>query len=898
MKYFLYIVVDDVDEHYADLTLLSVCFLKKIHPDAYVTILCDPETAETLALHKHQLMSMANEFLPVECPGKTRTMKSRYLKTRMRKLLPGDFTYLDSDTIIRSPLDEIFGYTEPLSLARNHNRPYPVNLPPQERNVFTMNDWPVSESGEYFNSGVMVWRDIEEAHEIADAWAEAWDISAANGYHIDQPALNHALRSRNKSVRILDDRFNAQVRSNPATSTDAAIWHFFETDNRFGIPDIYTIARYNIRQGVMPDEAFIHKARTSKTHYLLQDDASDTYAAEILRNGQHLDLPTYEKLNGARLKTEAFATVCTIVSSDYLPYARTLLDSVRKFHPEIHFNIMVSDDGYFDPTIAQLDGNCFLHLAAEVCSTHLSNAIRNKYQQSNPDAFRWSCKPVFINHLIRTKGYEQVIYVDCDIHFFHPFEFFHEALRHYRVLLTPHWRTHWPSCDSSEYKYLFNNGLYNAGFIGASSTATDIMDWWAECCLYSCEKGSFEGEYVDQSILNLMPVYYEGVHILKHKGCNVAVWNRHECPRVRQIDGSILIDEQFPVVFIHFNAGIDRRTDYMLCTYYDAYLNTLKKYSEKAWQRETNQRKSGRDLYQENLPPWYKRSKSQFMKVFSFLTSFRKKRQIIVLGHPGTSLQCMGLWLRTIPGMVVSGMPVKDWSKDPIDDMHRQLDSLSSTKDALHRFLESMLTEERIDHTKMHWENPVSLLQWKYTLMPLPEGSLCWPELTAYFGKRREVIALISHPIPYALRMRTEESLPWADRQLQEADEHLGRDPVLQKWKKPNQDTLLKWVVKWCLDLIQMKKLIREGYPIRLVFDDALTNDTDQTLQTLCIQLDLHYSGSMHQRFNGHCVFGNNDGNRRAGENWRRLISNDEYDTAMAIINAMGLQDLPGFSTS
>jgi hypothetical protein len=98
--------------------------------------------------------------------------------------------------------------------------------------------------------------------------------------------------------------------------------------------------------------------------------------------------------------------------------------------------------------------------------------------------------------------------VDCDIFFFSPFSYLFDALDIHRVLLTPHWRTPHPNCNPKEYRLLFSNGLYNAGFFGANSNAVDVMDWWAENCLYSYEKASFQREYYDHTILNLMPLYF------------------------------------------------------------------------------------------------------------------------------------------------------------------------------------------------------------------------------------------------------------------------------------------------------------------------------------------------------------------------------------------------------
>ena len=80
---------------------------------------------------------------------------------------------------------------------------------------------------------------------------------------------------------------------------------------------------------------------------------------------------------------------------------------------------------------------------------------------------------------------------------------------------------------------------------------------------------------------------------------------------------------------------------------------------------------------------------------------FSQKKQIVLLAHPGTSLQCLGLWLRTIPGTVVSGMPVKDWSDDPVDDMHHDMERITETPETLKRFQRSILNGERCDETRM-----------------------------------------------------------------------------------------------------------------------------------------------------------------------------------------------------
>jgi hypothetical protein len=76
------------------------------------------------------------------------------------------------------------------------------------------------------------------------------------------------------------------------------------------------------------------------------------------------------------------------------------------------------------------------------------------------------------------------------------------------------------------------------------------MQWWASCCAYRCEKNPIRGTFDDQRYLDLLPVMDERVHILRHKGCNVADWNRQEIPRSMQGEQLILADNTRSSLFI------------------------------------------------------------------------------------------------------------------------------------------------------------------------------------------------------------------------------------------------------------------------------------------------------------------------------------------------------------
>ena len=107
------------------------------------------------------------------------------------------------------------------------------------------------------------------------------------------------------------------------------------------------------------------------------------------------------------------------------------------------------------------------------------------------------------------------------------------------------------------------------------------MQWWVDCCAYRCEKSAVRGLFDDQKYLDLVPILEETAYIMRHKGCNVAGWNTEVCKR-EMVNGEVLIDGTYPVVFIHFNDTTIREiangNDKALMPHYQKYVQSLKRY--------------------------------------------------------------------------------------------------------------------------------------------------------------------------------------------------------------------------------------------------------------------------------------------------------------------------------
>ena len=599
-------------------------------------------------------------------------------------------------------------------------------------------------------------------------------------------------------------------------------------------------------------------------HYTREQRLNDHLA-----NGGPLDNPANEKQTGISISPSSNATICTIITANYLPYAKALLESVRVFEPDVHFNIFISDQEPHQFTEEVNDDYVFFHFSDEICHAGIGQQIRNKYQYADHDAFRWSCKPIFINHLIRQQGYEQVLYFDSDIYIFDDFRFLFEALKKHEVLLTPHWRTRMPETDPDEYRFLFNHGLYNAGFIGANTLGTKAMDWWAGCCLHSCARGSFEGEFVDQSILNLMPVYFEGVHVLRHKGCNVAIWNRHECQRVWQADGSVKIDNHFPIVFIHFSAGIPRFWDPMIGTYLDRYLTALKRYDPQTWARELDKRNPTRDTYIEQKSKIYLQIKRSVVQIRLTWFPYRSMDNIAILAQSGTSQQCLGLWLRQVPGTLLSGIPIADWKRDGIDTLDHKIETLKSPEKSdggLEQLLISAMKGFNGDMAHVNWAHWRSLISKKRMVMNFPESSLCWPEMAEIIGRRHQVIALVSHPARYAQRMMAifgnGKNLHCMESALSWMQQYPSRPSGLEDMSFAE----FTWIIKWCLDLKQLEQAAETGKRIHFVREEDLMSDTRTAIDQLFKQLGLICKKDIATSFQTFCRYRHHEFHAEEGD--------------------------------
>lgn len=260
--------------------------------------------------------------------------------------------------------------------------------------------------------------------------------------------------------------------------------------------------------------------------------------------------------------------ICTISTKHHLFKSYALFDSIMKYSEAAIF-CLVSDSN----EVEKKKGVQF-HTLADLQS-ETAQQIKEKYKK---DKLRWALKSVYVKFLLEN-GYDKVIYVDNDIYFHSSPDFLFEKLNTADFLLTPHFYKADPTKEQNWLEANFRSGLYNAGFFGASKQAIPILDWWARCCLYEVRKSYWRGLFVDQKYLDLVPVKFQNVEIIKNRGCNFSGWN-FELAKITVIKDQVYINGD-KLVFIHYSSlAMELFPNIQSYIYiaYNQYEKSLKKY--------------------------------------------------------------------------------------------------------------------------------------------------------------------------------------------------------------------------------------------------------------------------------------------------------------------------------
>jgi hypothetical protein len=250
-----------------------------------------------------------------------------------------------------------------------------------------------------------------------------------------------------------------------------------------------------------------------------------------------------QNLPGAQTNDVVIFTACSV---NYLGKAVAMCRSAADHNPSVDLVILVVDT---KRPVTISDRRIELLWAEDVgFPDYLQCAFKYNIIELNT-----ALKPFVASVLLRT--YSKVIFLDPDVCVFGSLGSSILSLDQHSAVFTPIAVTPYVGEGRPNDVDLLRFGSNCLGFFGVnrSPDARMLLLWWHDQCRSKCFYEPQIGLAVDQKWIDLAPSFFDGTHILKDLGLNVAFWNLHERTISRSPAGW-MINGDHPLGFVHFSS--------------------------------------------------------------------------------------------------------------------------------------------------------------------------------------------------------------------------------------------------------------------------------------------------------------------------------------------------------
>ncbi|AWJ93471.1 hypothetical protein Sp245p_26805 (plasmid) [Azospirillum baldaniorum] len=235
----------------------------------------------------------------------------------------------------------------------------------------------------------------------------------------------------------------------------------------------------------------------------------------------------------------------TYFDRNYLPRGLILRDSLRASGVAFRLNVLCLDPATACHFAAEASGDTIPVPLAELEAA--DPALAAVKSQRSTASYYFTLTGAFGRFLFdRNPAIGQLTYLDADIQFFGSPETVFEEIGDAPVAIVPH---RFSDRNAAKRRY----GLFNVGWITwrRHPVGFACLDDYRAQCLEWCHDYMDGDRFADQRYLDVWPSVYPGLHVIAHKGANLAPWNLDSQP-LELRDGRILADGQ-PLVFYHFH---------------------------------------------------------------------------------------------------------------------------------------------------------------------------------------------------------------------------------------------------------------------------------------------------------------------------------------------------------
>lgn len=274
------------NDFFSAMTRIAVASLRLSNPGLSIIVACDQDTDSAMKKALDPLIEEVDCWFNVKTPPGADGFRNRFLKTSLRDLIDGPFLFLDSDILVRGDLSDIFTVDTDIAAARNHSRAsFSGQVWVEDAKTVKAMGWK-TRSDVYVNGGVLYYNDTPAARHFRAVWHRRWlESFNRRGNFRDQPALNSALYDTKPRLVVLDDRFNAQIKTNSFVARNANVWHYYSSAG--DAPHTrFELLVNELMQGAKLDKENIAGMLKSR-HPWRSDNKIDDWAANaVIRRGR------------------------------------------------------------------------------------------------------------------------------------------------------------------------------------------------------------------------------------------------------------------------------------------------------------------------------------------------------------------------------------------------------------------------------------------------------------------------------------------------------------------------------------------------------------------------------------------------------------------------------------
>jgi len=286
---YLYCLISNLKDVYYEQAFISITSLRIHNPNAFVTLLADKETIDSIENRKADIKKIVDEIIVENFESNVSNLKrSRILKTIMRNRVDGDFLYIDGDTVICQSLNEIGNFQFDLGAVLDQHTLISSNIYKFSRIlkiIFDKEDF--YNYPYYFNGGLLFVSDTEFNRDFFRKWNENYFLGCKKNVPIDMPSLALTNYQLGFPIKELNGEWNVQVWFGVNYLHNAKIMHYFASGDGRYEPFFQTLPLKVKETGCLTEEdlSLIAQPRGffDKKAFIIVDDNYEIYHSNIFR---------------------------------------------------------------------------------------------------------------------------------------------------------------------------------------------------------------------------------------------------------------------------------------------------------------------------------------------------------------------------------------------------------------------------------------------------------------------------------------------------------------------------------------------------------------------------------------------------------------------------------------